>query len=110
MTNRQLNTFKLYCEWLNSHNKESDFKYTPDNWDPSKNEWATVITVATYDTDWYRCEVYHIYDGDDGGGAALTVYFDRMFSDDPETPRIATQEFDTSLTIWLQDSKVVSHD
>lgn len=93
----------LYCSWLNSAlTFADDTRTTPDQFDPAINEYASVKRGVTYRVEDYVVSVWSVYDGDEGGPAYLTVYFTL-----DGQPWHATQNFDTYLTVWLTDGKIV---
>lgn len=101
-------TLELYCEWLNSFKVGDDYDYTVENFDSDKNPYAEITRIITYKADEFMVEVFEIYDGDEGGHTVLTVYFEIDGKNVNNRPIHATQLFDTMLTHWLLEGKIIT--
>ncbi len=105
-----------YTEWLNTWQtfNEQEPTYTPTqflDWKPEQHRYGQADLHAIY-KQWYVTYAITIYDGDEGGSTNLTGYFDtgndfqgnHYFELD-----YMTQEFDTMLTIAMEEGKLVYH-
>lgn len=100
MMNEHKAILDLYVKWLNSfeiYNKGNWIK--AEDFEPSEG-W--VLNPLNYCVGYYKVIVLEVYYEDDGGSQILTVYMNEA-----NEPWHATQEFDTMLTVWLNEGELV---
>jgi hypothetical protein len=84
-TKRALVAIQQYCDWLNTYNKEtdslSDFEYTPEVFSDSGDNCGSATVEGRWESDGYDVLLLRVYDGDDGGPAMLTCWFEQPYTE-----------------------------
>lgn len=80
-TKRALVAIQKYCDWLNTYNKEpgavNDFEYTPEVFG---GEYGFTRVETRWESDGYDVLLIRAYDGDEGGPAILTCWFEQPYT------------------------------
>lgn len=101
----QQRSVESFCTWLNHMNEgtPTDHRYTVDDFDPKKNEYATFKQLGHFTDSYYPLMMLEVSDGDEGGPNILYVWY----LPEEYTPWHMVQEFDTMISHVMYEGKLI---
>lgn len=115
-----LDTYTAWLNgWLDNDPYPCDYRYTPTQFldhRPADSLYGATHIDAIYETNNFTVYALTIYDGDDGGATGLTGWFEEypVWGDDKIVGQRTelhhmTQEFDTMLSVAVQEGTLTFH-